>query len=194
MTTPKLDLSMKGVRNGPVDRTFTPAPPVVFSSEPVIPVAAPIETPEPVAVTEPVTPEVAPVAPVEPVVEEVTPVVQEETLSDIKPDEAPVISSLSEEELVEKVMSELETSRATIAEQAARILELEGSNKTLETTNQSIESTTQSLRERLESLILTGNAVVNNSGSSKTSNRSSEASASAVQYTPPRPIGGLNLR
>jgi hypothetical protein len=187
----KLDLSMKGVRNGPVDRTFTPAPPVVFSSEPVIPVAAPIEAPEPVAVTEPVTPVVEEVAPV---AEEVTPVAQEETLSDIKLDEAPVISTLSEEELVEKVMSELETSRATIAEQAARIIELEGSNKTLETTNQSIESTTQSLRERLESLILTGNAVVNNSGSSKTSNRSSEASASAVQYTPPRPIGGLNLR
>jgi hypothetical protein len=184
----KLDLSMKGVKNGPVNTAFTPAPPVVFSSEPVIPVAAPAPVAAPVAPA-PVV-EVAPVVTPEPVVKEVTPVVVEETLSDIKPDEVitpetPVTETLSPADLVEQAISELEARDATIAQQAARIAELEGNNKKLQDSD-------QARLKKLESLILTGRGVVSDTASSTISN-SSAGNTSAAQYTPPVSIGELNL-
>lgn len=173
-----LDLSMKGVRNGPANM----APPVVFSSPPETitlpaPVVAQPAAPAPVVEAAPVAAPAPVVEPTAPVVEEVTPVAVEETLSDIKPDEVipEAAAAPSEEDLIEKVMTELESSRATIAEQALKIKELEDTNL--------------ARLKRLESLVLTGKAVVNDSGSSK---RSAESS-SAVQYNPTTSTGELDL-
>jgi hypothetical protein len=172
-----LDLSMSGVKNAPANM----APPVVFSSPPeTVVLPAPVVAAPVAPVVTPVV-EVAPVVvePVVPVVEEVTPVVVEETLSDIKPDEvipeAAAVTAPSEEDLIEKVMTELETSRATIAEQALKIAALEDTNL--------------ARLKRLESLVLTGKAVVNDSG---TSTRPAESS-SAVHNNPTTSTGELNL-
>lgn len=179
----KLDFSMKGVKHEPLDTSFTPAPPVVFSSEPVIPVAAPVVAPAPVV-------EVAPVVTPEPVVEEVTPVAVEETLSDIKPDEVitpetPAAEAITLENAIDKATAALEARDATIAQQAARIAELEGNNKKLQDSD-------QARLDKLQSLIFHGRAVVSDPASSNISNSSAESS-SAAQYTPPVSIGELNL-